>query len=204
MILFNELDFSNIQISLINLNFSYCNLTDEKIINFFFKFPLPNLELLNLSGNYLTNHFFNLYIQSMSKTNIPLNLIMTNLKTLNISSNEKIEIEGENSNSIMTFLSLTKLNKMYIYHTKFENTVIENLRIMGKNIKIQKQQENNKNVSMSMSTINFDSNLNSNFERFFDFIEALKIKIYIRYIPPSKAKNYKKYMISVSDNFDIL
>ena len=204
LILFNELDFSNIQISLINLNFSYCNLTDEKIINFFFKFPLPNLELLNLSGNYLTNHFFNLYIQSTSKTNIPLNLIMTNLKTLNISSNEKIEIEGENSNSIMTFLSLTKLNKMYIYHTKFENTVIENLRIMGKNIKIQKQQENNKNVSMSMSTINFDSNLNSNFERFFDFIEALKIKIYIRYIPPSKAKNYKKYMISVSDNFDIL
>ena len=204
LILFNELDFSNIQISLINLNFSYCNLTDEKIINFFFKFPLPNLELLNLSGNYLTNHFFNLYIQSTSKTNIPLNLIMTNLKTLNISSNEKIEIEGENSNSIMTFLSLTKLNKMYIYHTKFENTVIENLRIMGKNIKIQKQQENNKNVSMSVSSINFDSNLNSNFERFFDFIEALKIKIYIRYIPPSKAKNYKKYMISVSDNFDIL
>ena len=204
LILFNELDLTNIQISLINLNFSYCNLTDEKIINFLFKFPLPNLENLNLSGNYLTNQFFNLYIQNKEKTNISLKLIMTNLKSLNISSNEKINIEGENANIIMSFVSVTKINKLYIYHTKFENTVIENLRTMGKNFVIQKQKESNRNISMSLSNISINTNVNPNFERFFDFIETLKIKIFIRYIPPSKSKNYKKYMLSVSENFEIL
>ena len=201
--LFQKLDLSNIQFNLTNLNLSYCNLTNEMTIEFFKdRFFFPNLKSLNLSGNYLTDEFFNLYIgknNNMIKKNIlTLDKILKNLKILKVSNNEKIEFKEENLNNLLDFLLKTKLKKLYLFHTKYEITTVENLRKMGKNLKIQKQKEQNKNFNVSCVQIP------QNFERFLKFLNVIDTIMYVKYIPPIKGSNYKKYMDKISKNFEIL
>ena len=190
--LFQKLDLSNIQFNLTNLNLSYCNLTNEMTIEFFKdRFFFPNLKSLNLSGNYLTDEFFNLYIgknnNMINKNILTLDKILKNLKILKVSNNEKIEFKEENLNNLLDFLLKTKLKKLYLFHTKYEITTVENLRKMGKNLKIQKQKEQNKNFNVSCVQIS------QNFERFLKFLNVIDTIMYVKYIPPIKGSNYKKY-----------
>ena len=201
--LFQKLDLSNIQFNLTNLNLSYCNLTNEMTIEFFKdRFFFPNLKSLNLSGNYLTDEFFNLYIgknnNMINKNILTLDKILKNLKILKVSNNEKIEFKEENLNNLLDFLLKTKLKKLYLFHTKYEITTVENLRKMGKNLKIQKQKEQNKNFNVSCVQIS------QNFERFLKFLNVIDTIMYVKYIPPIKGSNYKKYMDKISKNFEIL
>ena len=201
--LFQKLDLSNIQFNLTNLNLSYCNLTNEMTIEFFKdRFFFPNLKSLNLSGNYLTDEFFNLYIgknnNMINKNILTLDKILKNLKILKVSNNEKIEFKEENLNNLLDFLLKTKLKKLYLFHTKYEITTVENLRKMGKNLKIQKQKEQNKNFNVSCVQIP------QNFERFLKFLNVIDTIMYVKYIPPIKGSNYKKYMDKISKNFEIL
>jgi hypothetical protein len=130
--LFKELNLNNYQDTIKYLNLGYCNLSNENIIDFFKnRFIIPNLKELNLKGNLLNDDFFILYIKN------EVHLILKNLKLLNVSDNEMIQFQE--LNDFYNFISVVKLTKFIIYHTKFEDYIINNLKLIIKDSKAKKK-----------------------------------------------------------------
>ena len=189
--LFKELNLNNYQDTIKYLNLGYCNLSNENIIDFFKnKFIIPNLKELNLKGNLLNDDFFILYIKN------EVHLILKNLKLLNVSDNEMIQFQE--LNDFYNFISVVKLTKFIIYHTKFEDYIINNLKLIIKDSKAKKKVNNNKSEN-----INSLISKNDIFNKFLKFIQEENQKLYISIMNKKSINTYKKYIGNYSNNIVI-
>ena len=189
--LFKELNLNNYQDTIKYLNLGYCNLSNENIIDFFKnKFIIPNLKELNLKGNLLNDDFFILYIKN------EVHLILKNLKLLNVSDNEMIQFQE--LNDFYNFISVVKLTKFIIYHTKFEDYIINNIKLIIKDSKAKKKVNNNKSEN-----INSLISKNDIFNKFLKFIQEENQKLYISIMNKKSINTYKKYIGNYSNNIVI-
>ena len=189
--LFKELNLNNYQDTIKYLNLGYCNLSNENIIDFFKnRFIIPNLKELNLKGNLLNDDFFILYIKN------EVHLILKNLKLLNVSDNEMIQFQE--LNDFYNFISVVKLTKFIIYHTKFEDYIINNLKLIIKDSKAKKKVNNNKSEN-----INSLISKNDIFNKFLKFIQEENQKLYISIMNKKSINTYKKYIGNYSNNIVI-
>ena len=188
---FKELNLNNYQDTIKYLNLGYCNLSNENIIDFFKnRFIIPNLKELNLKGNLLNDDFFILYIKN------EVHLILKNLKLLNVSDNEMIQFQE--LNDFYNFISVVKLTKFIIYHTKFEDYIINNLKLIIKDSKAKKKVNNNKSEN-----INSLISKNDIFNKFLKFIQEENQKLYISIMNKKSINTYKKYIGNYSNNIVI-
>ena len=189
--LFKELNLNNYQDTIKYLNLGYCNLSNENIIDFFKnRFIIPNLKELNLKGNLLNDDFFILYIKN------EVHLILKNLKLLNVSDNEMIQFQE--LNDFYNFISVVKLTKFIIYHTKFEDYIINNIKLIIKDSKAKKKVNNNKSEN-----INSLISKNDIFNKFLKFIQEENQKLYISIMNKKSINTYKKYIGNYSNNIVI-
>ena len=188
---FKELNLNNYQDTIKYLNLGYCNLSNENIIDFFKnRFIIPNLKELNLKGNLLNDDFFILYIKN------EVHLILKNLKLLNVSDNEMIQFQE--LNDFYNFISVVKLTKFIIYHTKFEDYIINNIKLIIKDSKAKKKVNNNKSEN-----INSLISKNDIFNKFLKFIQEENQKLYISIMNKKSINTYKKYIGNYSNNIVI-
>lgn len=188
---FKELNLNNYQDTIKYLNLGYCNLSNENIIDFFKnRFIIPNLKELNLKGNLLNDDFFILYIKN------EVHLILKNLKLLNVSDNEMIQFQE--LNDFYNFISIVKLTKFIIYHTKFEDYIINNLKLIIKDSKAKKKVNNNKSEN-----INSLISKNDIFNKFLKFIQEENQKLCVSIMNKKSINTYKKYIGNYSNNIVI-
>ena len=188
---FKELNLNNYQDTIKYLNLGYCNLSNENIIDFFKnRFIIPNLKELNLKGNLLNDDFFILYIKN------EVHLILKNLKLLNVSDNEMIQFQE--LNDFYNFISVVKLTKFIIYHTKFEDYIINNIKLIIKDSKAKKKVNNNKSEN-----INSLISKNDIFNKFLKFIQEENQKLCVSIMNKKSINTYKKYIGNYSNNIVI-
>ena len=111
-----KLDLSKVKNSIVELDLSFCNLTDDEACALLTKqFALKNLKKLNLSNNKLTDNFFNLLIKNNSHE------IFSNLKKIDLTNNN---IQFSNIKEIKHFVKLfDSIKKLIIYDTPVEDII---------------------------------------------------------------------------------
>ena len=178
--LFEEIDLNNFKENLKYLYLGNCSLTNGIIINFLKnKFKMPKLKKLFINGNQLDDNFFSLYIEN------ELHLILKNLKYLDISNNE--EIEFKNLEIFYKFITSTKIKELILFHTKFEDYVLNNIKEI-----IIDNKKNNENVNKQIIK-------NQKFENFLKFLQERNIKLYVSLINKKQHSTYKKYLFQYSN-----
>ena len=92
--------------SLLEIDLSNCNITDEEMANLFIKeFRVINLKILNLANNKLTDELFSLLVKNKSFD------IYNKLKIINLSNND---IKLSNAKDLTNFVKLFDSIKMII------------------------------------------------------------------------------------------
>ena len=178
--LFQDIDLNNFKKNLKYLYLGNCSLTNEIIIDFFKnKFQMPKLKKLFINGNQLNDIFFSLYIES------ELHLILKNLKYLDLSNND--DIEFKNLEIFYKFISLTEIKELILFHTKFEDYVLNNIKEI-----IIDNKKNNENVNKQIIK-------NQKFENFLKFLQERNIKLYVSLINKKQHSTYKKYLFQYSN-----
>ena len=178
--LFQDIDLNNFKKNLKYLYLGNCSLTNEIIIDFFKnKFQMPQLKKLFINGNQLNDIFFSLYIES------ELHLILKNLKYLDLSNND--DIEFKNLEIFYKFISLTEIKELILFHTKFEDYVLNNIKEI-----IIDNKKNNENVNKQIIK-------NQKFENFLKFLQERNIKLYVSLINKKQHSTYKKYLFQYSN-----
>ena len=178
--LFQDIDLNNFKKNLKYLYLGNCSLTNEIIIDFFKnKFQMPKLKKLFINGNQLNDIFFSLYIES------ELHLILKNLKYLDLSNND--DIEFKNLEIFYKFMSLTEIKELILFHTKFEDYVLNNIKEI-----IIDNKKNNENVNKQIIK-------NQKFENFLKFLQERNIKLYVSLINKKQHSTYKKYLFQYSN-----
>ena len=178
--LFQDIDLNNFKKNLKYLYLGNCSLTNEIIIDFFKnKFQMPKLKKLFINGNQLNEIFFSLYIES------ELHLILKNLKYLDLSNND--DIEFKNLEIFYKFISLTEIKELILFHTKFEDYVLNNIKEI-----IIDNKKNNENVNKQIIK-------NQKFENFLKFLQERNIKLYVSLINKKQHSTYKKYLFQYSN-----
>ena len=111
-----KLDLSNVKDSIVELNLSFCNLTDDEVCELLIKnFSLKNLKKLNLSNNNLTDNFFKLLMENNSHE------IYNNLKEIDLSNNN---IQFSNIKEVKNFVkSFDSIKRFIIYDTPVEENI---------------------------------------------------------------------------------
>ena len=178
--LFQDIDLNNFKKNLKYLYLGNCSLTNEIIIDFFKnKFQMSKLKKLFINGNQLNDIFFSLYIES------ELHLILKNLKYLDLSNND--DIEFKNLEIFYKFISLTEIKELILFHTKFEDYVLNNIKEI-----IIDNKKNNENVNKQIIK-------NQKFENFLKFLQERNIKLYVSLINKKQHSTYKKYLFQYSN-----
>ena len=181
--LFEEIDLNNFKENLKYLYLGNCSLTNGIIINFLKnKFKMPKLKKLIINGNQLDDNFFSLYIEN------ELHLILKNLKYLDISNNE--EIEFKNLEIFYKFITSTKIKELILFHTKFEDYILNNIKEI-----IINSNANKKNNEI----INKQIKKNEEFEKFLKFLQEQNVKLYVSLINKKQHSTYKKYLFQYSN-----
>ena len=181
--LFEEIDLNNFKENLKYLYLGNCSLTNGIIINFLKnKFKMPKLKKLFINGNQLDDNFFSLYIEN------ELHLILKNLKYLDISNNE--EIEFKNLEIFYKFITSTKIKELILFHTKFEDYILNNIKEI-----IINSNANKKNNEI----INKQIKKNEEFEKFLKFLQEQNVKLYVSLINKKQHSTYKKYLFQYSN-----
>ena len=181
--LFEEIDLNNFKENLKYLYLGNCSLTNGIIINFLKnKFKMPKLKKLIINGNQLDDNFFSLYIEN------ELHLILKNLKYLDISNNE--EIEFKNLDIFYKFITSTKIKELILFHTKFEDYILNNIKEI-----IINSNANKKNNEI----INKQIKKNEEFEKFLKFLQEQNVKLYVSLINKKQHSTYKKYLFQYSN-----
>jgi Leucine-rich repeat (LRR) protein len=140
---------------------------------------MPKLKKLFINGNQLNDIFFSLYIES------ELHLILKNLKYLDLSNND--DIEFKNLEIFYKFISLTEIKELILFHTKFEDYVLNNIKEI-----IIDNKKNNENVNKQIIK-------NQKFENFLKFLQERNIKLYVSLINKKQHSTYKKYLFQYSN-----
>ena len=111
-----QLDLSKFNNSLVEIDLSFCNLTDDEVCKLLQKEVLPkNLKKLNLSYNEVTDDLFKLLTENNSKK------IYDNLKVLDLSNND---IHLAKIKEIKDFIkSFDFIKKILIYNTPVEKII---------------------------------------------------------------------------------
>ena len=111
-----QLDLSKFNNSLVEIDLSFCNLTDDEVCKLLQKEVLPkNLKKLNLSYNEITDNLFKLLTENNSKK------IYDNLKVLDLSNND---IHLAKIKEIKDFIkSFDFIKKILIYNTPVEKII---------------------------------------------------------------------------------
>ena len=181
--LFEEIDLYNFKENLKYLYLGNCSLTNGNIINFFKnKFKTPKLKKLYINGNQLDDNFFSLYIVN------ELHLILQNLKFLNISNNE--DIEFKDIEIFYKFISSTKIKELIIFHTKFEDYILNNIKEIIINLNANKKND---------EVINKKIIKNQEFEKLLKFLQEKNVKLHVSLINKKQHSTYKKYLFQYSN-----
>ena len=132
-----KFDLSSIKNSIIELDLSFCNLTDDEVSKLLLnQFLLKNLKKLNLSCNKLTDNFFKLLTDNNAHE------ILDKLRTIDLSNNN---IHFSNIKEIKTFVKLfDSIQKMFLYDTPIEETIN---RYIKKRIKRYNEEKYNKKIT---------------------------------------------------------
>ena len=109
-----KLDLSSVRSSIVELDLSLCNLTDDEVSKLLLnQFLLKNLKKLNLSSNNLTDNFFKLLNKS--------NESYVKLKQIDLSNNN---IQFSNMKEVKNFVkSFDKLQRIIIHDTPIEENI---------------------------------------------------------------------------------
>ena len=107
-------------------------------------------------------------------------------------------IQFQELNYFYNFISVVKLTKFIIYHTKFEDYIINNLKLIIKDSKAKKKVNNNKSEN-----INSLISKNDIFNKFLKFIQEENQKLYISIMNKKSINTYKKYIGNYSNNIVI-
>ena len=136
-----KFDLSSIKNSIIELDLSFCNLTDDEVSKLLLnQFLLKNLKKLNLSCNKLTDNFFKLLTDNNAHE------ILDKLRTIDLSNNN---IHFSNIKEIKTFVKLfDSIQKMFLYDTPIEETIN---RYIKKRIKRYNEEKYNKKITTNFN-----------------------------------------------------
>ena len=109
-----KLDLSSVRSSIVELDLSLCNLTDDEVSKLLLnQFLLKNLKKLNLSSNNLTDNFFKLLNKS--------NESYVKLKQIDLSNNN---IQFSNMKEVKNLVkSFDKLQRIIIHDTPIEENI---------------------------------------------------------------------------------
>ena len=132
-----EIDLLRFRNTLVEIDFSFCNLTDSEVSKFLTKeFLLKKLKKINLSSNKLTDNLFKLLIENN------LHEIYENLKELNLSNNEICLNQVKEVKNFSKLFDCIK--KLYIYDTPAEENINNYLK---KKIIRFNEEQNNKTIT---------------------------------------------------------
>ena len=170
----------------IELNLSHCYLSNEKIIKIINESSLFNLTKLFINNNLLNDKIFNDFVDNKC------NLILCELKLLDISGNEEINLND--FESFKNFInSFSSINKMKLFHTKFEKSFSDFIKKIYKMLIIDKKNIEN------------DLNKKNCYEEIFKFLQSNStMKIYIHEIYLKKKYLQKINMNYYIDNLKII
>jgi hypothetical protein len=155
-----KLDLSNVRSSIVELDLSHCNLTDDEVSKLLLnQFLLKNLKKLNLSNNNLTDQLFKLLTNTHETYD--------KLKQIDLSNNN---IQFSDVKEIKNFVkSFNRLQIIIIYDTPIEeniNNYIKKIVIRSneeKEYKVIKTEFNDKELSIE-SLFKIKDNQFENFE----------------------------------------
>ena len=136
-----KFDLSSIKNSIIELDLSFCNLTDDEVSKLLLnQFLLKNLKKLNLSCNKLTDNFFKLLTENNTHE------ILDKLRRIDLSNNN---IHFNNINEVKTFVELfDSIQKMFLYDTPIEETINNYIK---KRIKRYSEEKYNKKITTTFN-----------------------------------------------------
>ena len=143
---------------------------------------MTKLKKLFINGNQLDDNFFSLYIVN------ELHLILQNLKFLNISNNE--DIEFKDIEIFYKFISSTKIKELIIFHTKFEDYILNNIKEIIINLNANKK--NNEVINKKIIK-------NQEFEKLLKFLQEKNVKLHVSLINKKQHSVYKKYLFQYSN-----
>ena len=110
-----KINFTKYRKSLIEIDLSLCNLTNEDIGKFFETFLLKNLKKINLASNKLTDDFFKILIEKKADE------IYDKIKEIDLSNNE-IYLKGKKE--VINFVkSFDSIQKIFIHDTPAEENI---------------------------------------------------------------------------------
>ena len=134
-ILINHINLSRFQASLIDINLSLCNITDEELVSLLLKnLRVTNIKIINLSNNNLTDKIFKLLI------NNKIYDIYNKIKSINLSFND---ISLNNVEDIKNFVKLfDSVKEIIIENTNGEENINNYIR---KKIIIFNESQNGQN-----------------------------------------------------------
>jgi hypothetical protein len=136
--LFNIIKLKNFQKTLVDINLSSCDLTDEKLANFLLNNCIINIKKINLSNNKLTDNLFKLLSEKKSFYDI-----YNNIKIIDLSVND---IKLNNVQDVKNFVRFfDSIHKIIIKSTIAEDNINNFIR---KSIIIFNEKQNGeKNIS---------------------------------------------------------
>ena len=142
----NQINLSNFQHSIISINLSFCNLTDDKIFELLeSNLCLFNLRELSLSSNKITNKFFTEFIKRKIYNLLPL------LSKIDLSSNNINFDKLEEFNELKEFLLETQsLKELFLNFTSIENIIQDYLK---KELKFFYDNRKSKKVKLSLKPL---------------------------------------------------
>jgi hypothetical protein len=136
--LFNIIKLKNFQKTLVDINLSSCDLTDEKLANFLLNNCIINIKKINLTNNKLTDNLFKLLSEKKSFYDI-----YNNIKIIDLSVND---IKLNNVQDVKNFVRFfDSIHKIIIKSTIAEDNINNFIR---KSIIIFNEKQNAvKNIS---------------------------------------------------------
>ena len=131
-----KINFTKYRKSLIEIDLSLCNLTNEDIGKFFETFLLKNLKKINLASNKLTDDFFKILIEKKADE------IYDKIKEIDLSNNE-IYLKGKKE--VINFVkSFDSIQKIFIHDTPAEENINNYLK---KKIIMLNEEQNSKIIT---------------------------------------------------------